>query len=173
MSVAFKRAYDGLLKLFGLMAGLVFAVLSCAITADVILRNLGLFSSAALLELSEYALFVTTFMAAPWVLNQASHVRVDLVLTLVSRGVARVLELLADCAGLVISALLGWHGWRVMADSFSRGDLIYKQLVVPEWILLVVIPASCFLLAVEFVRRIAGTWRGDPLNAGSTMREGF
>jgi TRAP-type C4-dicarboxylate transport system permease small subunit len=151
-------AYERLLRACGFLAGATLVVLAVLITLDVLLRNLGLFSSGALLEITEYALFVTTFMAAPWVLWLGSHVRVDLVLSQVPAPVARMMEIAADLAGLICSALLGWHGFNVMLVSFQRGDLIVKQLVVPEWTLMMFIPASCILLVIEFLRRIVAVW---------------
>jgi TRAP-type C4-dicarboxylate transport system permease small subunit len=167
-------AYERLLTACGFVAGATLAALALLITLDVLVRNLGLFSSGALLEITEYALFASTFLAAPWVLWAGSHVRVDLVLTQVPAPVARLMEIAADTAGLVCSALLGWHGFNVTLVSFQRGDLIVKQLVVPEWMLMMFIPASCLLLVIEFSRRIVATWRSPPLtHTVSRPREGF
>jgi TRAP-type C4-dicarboxylate transport system permease small subunit len=155
-------AYERLLTGCGFVVGLALVALAVLITLDVLLRNLGLFSSGALLEITEYTLFVTTFMAAPWVLRLGSHVRVDLLLTHMPPPVARLMEIAADAAGLVSAVLLGWHGFRVTLVSFERGHLIVKQLTVPEWMLMIVIPVSCLLLAIEFLRRIAVAWRTPP-----------
>jgi len=129
------------------------------ITLDVILRNLGLTNFPWLLEVSEYVLFIVTFGAAPWVLHSGSHVRVDLLVTTLPKRAGLGVELLADLLGFTASAILGWHGLRVALDTFSRGDLLYKELVIPEWPLLAVIPASAALLAIEFARRIAAALR--------------
>lgn len=167
-------AYERLLRGCGFLAGATLVALAVLITLDVLLRNLGLFSSGALLEITEYALFVTTFMAAPWVLRLGSHVRVDLVLSQVPAPAARMMEIAADLAGLTCSALLGWHGFSVTLVSFQRGDLIVKQLVIPEWTLMMFIPASCILLVVEFLRRIVAAWRTPAQSyAVSRPREGF
>ncbi|OGA51306.1 MAG: hypothetical protein A3G25_20070 [Betaproteobacteria bacterium RIFCSPLOWO2_12_FULL_63_13] len=174
MRARISLAYQGLLAGCGFLAGATFAVLAALISLDVLLRNLGLFNSSELLEITEYALFVTTFIAAPWVLSQGSHVRVDLVLTQVPAPVARWMEITADAAGLFCSALLGWHGFNVALVSFQRGDLIVKQLVVEEWTLIMFIPASCLLLAIEFLRRILTAWRSPPQShAIGGPREGF
>jgi TRAP-type C4-dicarboxylate transport system permease small subunit len=125
-----------------------------------------------LLELSEYALYVTTFIAAPWVLSLGSHVRVDLLTVSVPPAAARILEVLADILGLAISAIMGWYGLRVVMDGIARGDLIYKEIVIPEWWLLVFIPFGCLLLAVEFLRRLCRTLLGDQSAAGP-LTEGF
>ena len=167
-------AYGRLLRSCGFVAGLTFVVLAFLIALDVVLRNLGLFSSGALLEITEYALFVTTFLAAPWVLWLGSHVRVDLVLLQVPAPVARWMEIIADYAGLVCSLILGWHGLNVTLVSFQRGDLIVKELVVAEWMLMMFIPLGCALLAIEFLRRLVVAWLSPPhSHEAGQPREGF
>jgi len=174
MRARISQIYERLLTACGFVAGMTFVLLAVLIALDVLLRNLGLFSSGALLEITEYALFATTFLAAPWVLWLGNHVRVDLVLTMVPTPVALILEIVADLAGLVCSVMLGWHGFNVALVSFQRGDLIVKQLVVPEWTLMMFIPASCLLLAIEFIRRIVVAWRAPPQPyAVSPQSEGF
>lgn len=165
-------AYDRLLLGLGALAGLVIAAMAVLITLDVTLRNAGLANMPWLLELSEYALYVTTFIAAPWVLSLGSHVRVDLLTASVPRAAARVLEIIADLLGLAISAIMGWYGLRIVIDGIARGDLIYKEIVIPEWWLLVFIPFGCLLLAIEFLRRLYRTIVGA-LPEDSPLTEGF
>jgi len=167
-------AYERVLTACGFLVGLTIVIIAVLISLDVLLRNLELYSSGALLELTEYALFITTFVGAPWVLWQGSHVRVDLVLTVVSAAVARALELVADAAGLFFSAVMGWHGFSVALVSFQRGDLIVKELVVPEWTLMVFVPLSCLLLVIEFARRMVVAWRTPAhTHAANKPQEGF
>lgn len=173
MLARLAAAYDRVLTLTGLVCGAAFALLALLISLDVLLRNVGVYSSAWLLEVTEYALFVATFLAAPWVLRLASHVRVDLVVNLVPAATGRVLELAADAAGFVCAVLLARYGWRITFDAFSRGDLIVKELVVPEWWLLAILPVSGAMLAIEFVRRFAATAGGRAPEPGGGIVEGL
>ena len=174
MSRIVAQGYRTLLTACGLLAGLAIAGLAFMITLDVIMRNLGITNFPWLLEVSEYVLFIVTFGAAPWVLHSGSHVRVDLLVTSLPKRAGLALELVADLLGLVASATLGWHGLRVATDTFARGDLLYKELVIPEWPLLAVIPVSAALLAVEFARRIAAALRaGEPETAPHHLTDGM
>jgi TRAP-type C4-dicarboxylate transport system permease small subunit len=152
---AHRRLLDGL----GLAAGVALGLLAVLISVDVVRRSLGHGSIGWLLEVSEYTLFVATFAAAPWVLRQGAHVRVDLLLAVVPRAVARALELVADGIGLAVSLLLVLYGARAAHDAFARGLLVFKELVIPEWWLLAVIPVAALLLVIEFGLRIGGTLR--------------
>jgi TRAP-type C4-dicarboxylate transport system permease small subunit len=150
-----SKAHAALVAMLGFSAGVALACLAVLITIDVTIRNLGVGNFPWLLEVSEYVLFAATFLAAPWVLRENAHVRVDLLLTALPRTAGRLLAGLADVLGLVISAVLTWYALRVTADALERGDLIYKELVVPEWPFFVVVVVSGCLLIAEFSLRLA------------------
>lgn len=152
-----SRGYAALLTGCGLLAGAAFAVIAVLVTLNVALRNLGITNFPWLLEVSEYVLYVGTFLAAPWVLRLGAHVRVDLLLGMLPGTGARLVNGAADLCGLVFCLVLARHGWNVTADAFTRGDMMFKELVIPEWPLLAVIPLSALLLAIEFARRMLRT----------------
>ncbi|MHB8764073.1 MAG: TRAP transporter small permease [Deferrisomatales bacterium] len=148
------RAYQQLLSGSGVLAGLFVGGIAVGVTADVVLRNLGLGGLPWMAEMSENALYVSTFLAAPWVLSQGAHVRVDLVVNSVPRAVRRVLEIAADLLGVAVSLVFLWFGYSATAEAARLGSVIAKQLVIPEWWLLCFIPLSFLLMTVEFVLRL-------------------
>lgn len=154
MMSRFARAHRCVVVGFGYAAGIGLAALALLITTDVFIRNLGIGNFPWLLEVSEYVLFVATFLAAPWVLRENAHVSVDLLLTGLPPNVRRVLDAIANCLGVAISATLAWYAFRVTRDGFVRGDLIFKELVVPEWPFLAVVALAGCLLVVEFSLRM-------------------
>jgi len=148
------RAYARLLEGCGLLAGAAIGLLALLISADIFGRNLGLFNFPWLLEVSEYCLYVATFLAAPWVLRLGAHVRVDVLIEALPARAAAWLERLADTIGLAVSAVLLWYGWLAAYDAFRLGSRIAKELIIPEWWLLCVIPLSALLLVIEFALRL-------------------
>ncbi|MDH3596376.1 MAG: TRAP transporter small permease [Rhodospirillales bacterium] len=165
--VTLRAAYRQMLAGLGLLAGLAIAVLAVLITLDVVLRNLGVVNFPWLLEVSEYVVYFATLLAAPWVLHQGAHVRVDLLPTALPARWAGLVERLADGLGLVVSLVLARHGGRIAWDAYERGDVLFKELVIPEWPILAAIPVAGVLLAVEFalrLRRAGGG--GDDASAG-------
>lgn len=154
MLALIRAVHWGVLAGLGFLAGAAFAVLAVLITIDILLRNFGVVSFPWLLEVSEYVLYFATLLAAPWVLRQGAHVRVDLLLLILRPSWSRVVEVVADLLGLAGSAVLAWHGWRITADAFLRGDIVIKELVVPEWPILAAIPVAGILLTFEFMRRL-------------------
>ena len=157
----FRQAYGKLLSASGLLAGALVAGMAVGVTVDVVSRNFGFGGLPWMTEVSEDALYVATFLAAPWVLSLGAHVRVDLVLQVVPRGVGRALEVAADLCGLAVSLVFVWFGYDAAADAARIGSVIAKQLVIPEWWLLAVIPGSFLLITVEFVLRLRRAFLGS------------
>lgn len=150
-----SKVHTALVTSLGFSAGVALACLAVLITIDVTIRNLGLGNFPWLLEVSEYVLFAATFLAAPWVLRENAHVRVDLLLTALPTAAGRMLAVCADVLGLAISAVLTWYALRVTKDAVERGDLIFKELVVPEWPFFLVVVISGGLLIAEFGLRLS------------------
>ena len=148
------RAYLGLLHAGAVAAALLLGGLALLVTADVVARNLGWGTLPWILEVSEYCLPLATFLVAPWLLARGEHVRVDVVLTILPRRIARALERAADAAGLAVSAVFVAYGIRAITSSVQQGSLVMKSIVFPEWWLFAPVPVSFALLAVEFLRRL-------------------
>ena len=154
------RTYLGLLDFCANIVGLGVGAIALLVSAEVLIRTLNVGTFHWLIEVVEYALFVMTFIAAPWVLSKGAHVRVDVVLVFASPRVRYYLELLIDTLGMVISFLLFYYGLDATIDSLAQKALIYKQLVVPEGWLLIALPFSGALLTIEFGRRVWRTFTG-------------
>jgi TRAP-type C4-dicarboxylate transport system permease small subunit len=166
--------YARFLDACGLAAGVGLGLLAVLISLDVALRNLGLGPLGWLLETSEYVLYGATFLAAPWVLRLGAHVRVDLLLDVVPRGAARLLEVVADGIGAAVSLVLLHYSALAALEAFRLGSMILKELVLPEWCLLAVIPISALLLAVEFTLRIRRALADEPVTtAGRGLADGI
>ncbi|MAS13881.1 MAG: C4-dicarboxylate ABC transporter permease [Nitratireductor sp.] len=152
----------GICDAFGLMAGMVIAFIALSVGAEVLVRNLGLPAFGWTLELCEYGLLVVSFLGAPWVLRRDEHISVDVLLRYASPASRRVLLTAADALALAVCALLAFYATQVAFDAYVKGSLLFKYLVVPQWIVLSILPAGMTLLAIEFALRI---WRRFAVNA--------
>ena len=162
-----RRAYQ--LTVQGLAAGaaLLLGAMALLVTFDVIARNVGLGAFPWILEASEYALPLATFLAAPWLLTQNAHVRLDVVIEALPRRVARAVDRATNVCGLAICAVLVLYGLRTIANSAQQGAMVVKSVVFPEWWLYAPVPLCFALLAIEFVLRLAS---GTPPPPGSGPR---
>jgi TRAP-type C4-dicarboxylate transport system permease small subunit len=150
LSSVYGRLLDAMLG----AACLLLLALTLLIGADVLLRNLGAGGIPPSNELSEDALYLITLLAAPGLLRQGRHIRVDIVLRLLPAQLGWALEWISDIIGLVCCFYFVWYGARATLDSFASGSLSIKTLILPEWWLLAPMPIAFALLALEFIFRM-------------------
>jgi TRAP-type transport system small permease protein len=146
--------YGRLLDVLMLLACVLLLIMTLLIGADVLLRNIGLGGVAPSNEISEDIIYLLTLLAAPGLLRQGQHIRVDIVLRALPVQVGWLLEWLSDILGLICCLYFVWYGWRVVAASFNSGALSIKTLIMPEWWLLAPMPLAFMLLGVEFLFRM-------------------
>jgi TRAP-type transport system small permease protein len=146
--------YSRLLEALTLLACLLLLTMTLLIGADVLLRNIGLGGIAPSNELSEDIIYLMTLFAAPGLLRQGQHIRIDIVLRVLPLEVGWLLEWISDILGLICCLYFVWYGTRVAAASFASGALSIKTLIIPEWWLLVPMPLAFVLLSIEFVFRM-------------------
>jgi TRAP-type C4-dicarboxylate transport system permease small subunit len=159
------RAWGRLLEGFALGACLLIAGVALMICADVLLRNVALIPGVQGLawsnELSETALYVITMLAAPWLLRQGQHIRVDIVLRILPREIGWFCEWICDVIALACCLLVSWYGALATWQSYAQGSITIKTLVLPEWWSLAPLPIAFALLAIEVLFRMRRLWLGE------------
>lgn len=157
LSAAF-RLHERLILGMAALAAILIGSLVVVITVDVVLRNTGNGNLPWSLEVSEYALYGATLLAAPWVLSLRAHVAMDLVPNLLGEGARQMLQRAVCALGIVICAVLAWYATSAALISAGRGAMVYKTLIFPEWWLLVPFPVVLIMMALGFARlAIEGT----------------
>lgn len=149
------RVYRGVMIGTGVVAAVLFAAMALLVCADVLLRNLGIVSIPWSVEVTEYMLMVSAFLAAPWLVYTNDHIRVDIVLRGLAEGPRRVLDVVGNVVCLFISLVLAYESIISMLDSANQGGMIFKVLVFPDWWLAIPMVIAFILLSVEFIRRLA------------------
>jgi len=151
-----NRISDFCERLFNALAtaaALILLAMVVVVTADIVLRNVARIGFPWANEVTEYALYLTTLLTAPWLLRRGQHVRIDMALALVPPRVAWLMEAAADLLGLAATLVLIWYGTIMTLQSARLSSLTIKNLVFPEWWLLWPLPACFVLVALEFVSR--------------------
>lgn len=146
--------YGRLMNSCGTLAALVIGACVVLVCYDVVARNLGLHSLTWVVEVTEYALPLSTFLAAPWLLYRAEHVRLDLLQQVCSPAALRRIERVAALIGLLVSLIICWYAIAAIRDAQAIGALVMKTLVFPEWWLFVPLLGCFLLLAAESARRL-------------------
>ena len=162
LSDAFGRVFDALAT----FASVILLAMVLVVSADILLRD-GVGSGIAWAdEVSEYALYVITVLTAPWLLRRGQHVRIDIVLTMVPQQIAWLMEAIGDVFGFAVCLVLVRYGLSMTFDSWSTGSTTIKNLIFPEWWLLVLLPVCFLLLAIEFVFRFQRLLTGERTRRG-------
>lgn len=152
---ALLRAFAVVLEFFSTIFAIALGVLIVLMCVDIGIRNFRIGSLPWLIELTEYAMYAGTYLAASWVLRLGSHVRVDAVLTALPKRHAVRLEQFVDFVGLSVALVLVWFGAASVVDAWTSDLVARKTWNFDEWLLLLPIPISGALLSIEFVLRIA------------------
>ncbi|AKI00735.1 TRAP-type C4-dicarboxylate transport system, small permease component [Hoeflea sp. IMCC20628] len=139
---------------FGFAASLVIAFLALSVGAEVVVRNLGLPAFGWTLEMCEYGLLLVSFLGAPWVLRRHDHISVDVLVRHVSPRTRLRMLTVADMFAALTCAVLAYYATQAALDAYAKGSLLFKYLVVPQWIVLSVLPLGMSLLVIEFLLRI-------------------
>ncbi len=146
--------FGRLLDLLMVVACLLLLLMTVVIGLDVFLRNAGAGGLAVSNELSEDILYLMTVLAAPWLLRQGQHIRVDVLLRALPLRLAWALEWVGDIVGLLCSLYFVWYGIVITRASYAAGSINIKTLVTPEWWTLAPLPIAFALVAIEFIFRM-------------------
>jgi TRAP-type transport system small permease protein len=160
-----SAAYGKLLEALAWLACVMVFLMVMMICADVLLRNVALIPTMRGLDwsndLTEAMLYLITMCAAPWILRQGQHIRVDIVLRAIPKPVAWYCEWFADVVGLVCCLVMVWYGVKTTFASYSAGAMTVKTMVTPEWWLLAPLPIAFALLAIEMLFRMRRLMYGE------------
>jgi TRAP-type C4-dicarboxylate transport system permease small subunit len=146
-------ALEWTLDATGAAFGIVIGALILLMAVEIAIRFYGIGSLSWLIEIAEYTLCGGTFLAAPWVLRQGAHVRIDILVTALPRRLGKRLEQFCDLLGCGISALLSYYGCVMVLRAWNANAILFKSWWTPEWIVLLPVPVACLLLFAEFVLR--------------------
>ena len=164
-ATALEAGFGTLIELLALVASVALLAMVAIICADVLTRNVALPGMprgvAWSNEISELLLYAITLLAAPWLLREGRHIRVDIVLRALPRRAAYACEWIADALGFVCCLWLVWYGASAAWKSWAGDALSIKTLVMPEWWFLAPLPLCFALLAIEFVFRMRRLAQGE------------
>ncbi|ROT46821.1 TRAP transporter small permease [Pusillimonas sp. NJUB218] len=145
------QAYNAVVTGLAIISGAIFGLMAVFIGADVLMRNVTGAGLAWVIELMEYAIYVATVFAAPWVLREGAHVSVDIITSTLPRSAARWVGVVAALLGSVICFIVFYYSALATWRAFERGSLVYKSFTVPEWLVTFFVPFGMFFMVIEFL----------------------
>ncbi len=159
---AIFRLNGWLVQILSVLAVFLVAAMMVGISAEVILRFFGFPSIIGLIELTEYALFISTFFVAPYLLRTNEHIRVDLVVSRLDPASTRWVECGVLAIIMAISLITGVIGTKIMIQSYHGGTLVFKDLIFPQWWLDWIIPLSSLAMLLQALEMMIELIRTPP-----------
>ncbi|MBT7950124.1 MAG: TRAP transporter small permease [Gammaproteobacteria bacterium] len=134
----------------------ILALITLFILYDVIARNAGIPTFTHTLTLTEYGLYYTTMLGAPWLVRKKHHIYMQLITAMVPLKVRPFVSKLSYLLCTLTCALICYYSGVVTLETFLRGDHEVRSFDMPRWLVFAVMPVSFFLLTVEFGRFLVG-----------------
>ena len=158
------RLYDRLIVMLALVAGIMVTAIFVIIVVDVSMRTLGMRPPAFSSAVSEYMLLYITMFAAPWLVRERGHVRIDSFVSFLPQAVRRALErlIILVCVGLCLVA--AYYSTMFAIDFWVRGTIDIRSIEIPRSFLFFPLTIGFSLCAVEFLRMLA---MGETLSRSS------
>jgi TRAP-type C4-dicarboxylate transport system permease small subunit len=113
-------------------------------------------------EVSEYALFFTTFLAAGLVMKEDRHISVDILLTVLPKKARYYLKVTSVLLSTLACALGSFFGASLVYKEFVGNTMTIGVLRFERWWLLAVVPLAFLSMLVILIRRLITRIPSEP-----------
>lgn len=148
-----KTIFDSTLNLSALLAAVLLIFMMILVSAEVVMRYFLGNPIEGAVEITEYTLAWITFLGAAWVLKREGHVKMDLLLIRLNPRNHNIITFITSIIGAIACLVVTVYGVINVWNQFQTGYRLATVLEPYAFIVLSVIPVSCLLLFVQFVRR--------------------
>lgn len=148
------KKYEQFTALLASVAALLILAMSFWVTYDVLARQLFSISSPWSFDLSEYTLVWVTFLAAPWVLLQDRHVRIEILVDVLPAPVKRLLGIAVCVVAFSACLVLAWRTGIAGYQYFDREVMMARIWRIPRIYPYSILPIGSVLLAIAFLLRL-------------------
>jgi C4-dicarboxylate transporter DctQ subunit len=156
------RFYDRLIEMLAFLASIIIGSVFILIVVDVAMRTAGMrppvFSSA----LSEYALIYMAMLAAPLLVRERGHVRIDSFVGYLPDTFRHPLERLLIVICIVLCLAAAWISADFAINFWRKGEIDIRSIEIPRALLFVPMVIGFSLCGLEFLRLLL---RGETLSS--------
>jgi TRAP-type C4-dicarboxylate transport system permease small subunit len=140
----------GISRVGAVAGGALLLVAALVICVDITLRYAFARTLGGADELSGYALAIASAWGFTTALLSRSHIRIDTVYVRVRSRVRATLDLISVACFALFVALVAWHGWGVLQQSWVSGSRSMNELETP-----LVIPQAVWVAGLIFFVAVA------------------
>jgi TRAP-type C4-dicarboxylate transport system permease small subunit len=144
------RIVHGVSRVGAIVGGAMLMLAAIVICVDVTMRYAFARTLGGADELSGYALAIASAWGFSSALLSRSHIRIDTVYVRVGSRARATLDLLSLACFVLFIALVAWHGWGVLQQSWVSGSRSMNELETP-----LVIPQALWVAGLVFFVAVA------------------
>lgn len=135
-----------------MLAGIYLIVIMLGIVFQASARSLGYSGSSHVFTFTEFGLLYIAMAAAPWLVRSRGHVYIEILTAAVPDAIRPGLSRFVTFLCLLVCLIVVWYGTETTYTAWQRGDADMRSIDMPRWLLLISIPISFALMAIEFAR---------------------
>lgn len=106
-------------------------------------------------QFTSYGLVYLTFIGAPYVLSKYGHVSVDIFAPKEGSEKKKIVAVAINIVGLIYSCLFFVLAIKELLKVIAKKSVVLDAIVVPEWIVIAVIPIGFGFLIIQFIYNIS------------------
>jgi len=166
MSRAARRLLDGLFDGAAALGALCMVALLLMVLLSVVQRQMG-FHVPGTDAYAGYLMAGAGFLALAHTLKRGEHIRVTLILGLLSGPMQRALELFSLTVASALAVTMAWFSARLAYQSWTFHDISTLSDGTPLWLPQLSMAAGTLVLAIAFIDELQLEWRGLRVATGS------
>ena len=85
-------------------------------------------------ETAVFLLVGVTFLCAPWVQQQRSHIGIEAIVGLLPASVNRARRFVVDFVSLLFCGFFAWKSWKLLHEAVVDGQTTWSSWAPPLWI---------------------------------------
>lgn len=142
------------------MIGLSFMML--LITADALARYLFHQSIPAVYNITEsYLMVLVVFLGMAYAHYKDDHIKFELIINLLPRGVQKILHVVTHFIALVFFAAIGYEGLLLTEDAWLNQASTGGLVSVPMYLSFIWVPFGAFMLVLVSALKIAESFQRE------------
>ena len=147
----------------------LYAMIVSTVFMEVIRRSLLSYSSIWAEEIARYAFIYIAWIGASAAIKERAHIRIDVILHLLSQRMKAILFILGDIVTLILAVLAIWMSMESVLTSIHFGSVTHGLRISQAWFLAAV-PLGFFMMIFRLLQAIRRDW--SDLKAGRPVFEG-
>lgn len=159
-SQCIKRAEDGiyvLSRILGIIAIVVLVAMMFFTVLDVFLRAFFNFPIPGSVEIIELSMVCAGFFGLAWCAMRGMHIKVDLVVSLMPRGLQSICDSFGYALGLGVCVIFAWRGFAEGIANLEMNNIssILKVPLYPfYWIMSIGWAILCLAIMIHLIKSI-------------------